>query len=64
MESSNTPSESSNTPSASVRDGRPVYAKPRLQVYGKLQEITQAVGNMGNLDGGPVPAGNLKRTAP
>jgi hypothetical protein len=35
------------------RDGVPLkhYSKPRLQVYGDLSGMTQAVTNMGEMDG-------------
>ncbi len=31
------------------------YSTPRLEVYGTLKEITKAVGNKGNSDGGVPP---------
>lgn len=34
---------------------RKAYSKPRLQIYGNLQEITQAVGKNGRTDGGVNP---------
>ena len=30
------------------------YSKPTLIIYGKVQELTQATGNMGQIDGGSV----------
>lgn len=35
------------------------YTRPLVKVYGTLTDITQAVGNTGNLDGG---SGSNKRT--
>jgi hypothetical protein len=34
--------------------GKKRYASPKLVVYGRLEKITQAVGNAGNDDGGTV----------
>jgi hypothetical protein len=34
------------------------YSKPTLTIYGKVQELTKAVGTMGQIDGGLV----LERT--
>jgi len=36
------------------------YHAPQLHVYGNISELTKAVGNMGNLDGG---SGSMKRTS-
>jgi hypothetical protein len=38
-----------------------LYSRPRLEVYGDLREITQAVGKNGKTDGGP---GNHTKTQP
>ena len=42
-------------PETTKNDERRPYAKPRLQVYGDVREITLAVGNMGTDDGGMAP---------
>jgi hypothetical protein len=41
---------------AKTDSNKPVkpYSKPTLTIYGKVQELTQAVGNMGQMDGGAV----------
>lgn len=31
------------------------YSRPKLTVYGKLREITEAVGKSGSIDGGAAP---------
>jgi hypothetical protein len=41
------------------REPKKTYSKPSLTVYGTVRELTQAVANKGNSDGG---AGNRKRT--
>lgn len=35
-----------------TRANQGVYSAPRLVAYGDVRDITQAVGNMGNADGG------------
>ena len=42
-------------------NSKKVYEKPALVVYGDIREITQAVGNTGNKDGG---AGAASKTLP
>lgn len=32
-----------------------IYQSPQLVIYGRIREITHAVGNMGNSDGGSQP---------
>jgi len=39
---------------------RKIYNKPRLQVYGNLSEITQAVGANAKLDGMTTPNGRVQ----
>lgn len=39
----------------STRVNQSVYSAPKLIAYGDVREITQAVGNMGELDGGGAP---------
>jgi hypothetical protein len=39
----------------STRVNKSGYSAPRLVTYGDVREITQAVGNMGNADGGGSP---------
>jgi len=34
------------------REPKKPYEKPKLTVYGNVREITRAVANMGNMDGG------------
>ncbi len=41
------------------REPKKPYSKPKLTVYGTVRELTRAIGNKGNLDGG---TGNRKRT--
>lgn len=45
----------------STRVNQSVYSTPTLITYGDVREITQAVGNMGNDDGG---AGATSKTQP
>jgi hypothetical protein len=45
----------------STRVNQSGYSAPRLVTYGDVREITQAVGNMGNEDGG---AGATSKTQP
>ena len=40
---------------------RTPYAKPKLVHYGNIREITKAVGNKGNADGG---SGMTQKTQP
>jgi hypothetical protein len=44
------PVENSQTPDRGPT--KKPYSKPRLEVYGTLRDIAQAVGNAGNADGG------------
>jgi hypothetical protein len=44
------PVENSQTPDRGPT--KKPYSKPRLEVYGTLHDIAQAVGNAGNADGG------------
>jgi hypothetical protein len=40
------------------------YSRPRLEVYGNLREITQAIGKTGKADGGGTGNKNHINTAP
>ncbi len=42
-----------------TRETKKPYSKPALTAYGTVRELTQAVGNKGNRDGG---ARNTSRT--
>lgn len=44
-----------------TRVNQSVYSAPKLVTYGDVREITQAVGNMGDADGG---AGATSKTQP
>jgi hypothetical protein len=46
----------------SPRDAKKPYAKPELQVYGRLMDVTQAIGKSGALDANGM--GNAKNSAP
>lgn len=42
---------------AKMDGNKPVkpYSKPTLTIYGKVEELTQAVGRVGQVDGGSIP---------
>ena len=44
-------------PAGEAVPGKKTYIEPRLEVYGDLREVTQAVKNQGNADGGTSPKG-------
>jgi hypothetical protein len=46
---------------SSPREGKKRYSKPELQTYGRLMDVTQALGASGNMDGAK---GNPSKTAP
>jgi hypothetical protein len=42
------------------REPKKPYAKPTLTLYGTVRELTQAVGQTGNSDGGRIPPTKIK----
>jgi hypothetical protein len=52
--------KSSQPTPGSPRDAKKPYSKPELQVYGRLMDVTQAVGKTGLSDSG---MGNTMNTS-
>lgn len=42
---------------------RKAYCKPKLQIYGNLTTMTQAMDGMGNADGGGGTGSDMNRTS-